>query len=46
MQHSEAPYIELTKARVAILTMREAKSLGEFEEHWKEFLGRLERRME
>lgn len=43
MQHSDAPYIELSKARVAITAMREAKSLDEFEEHWKEFLGRLER---
>ncbi len=43
MQHSDAPYIELTKARAAIPAMREAKSLDEFEEQWKEFLGRLER---
>lgn len=43
MHHSDAPYIELTKARAAITAMQEAKSLDEFEEHWKEFLGRLER---
>lgn len=43
MQHSDAPYIELTKARAAITAMREAKSLDEFEERWKEFIGRLER---
>lgn len=43
MQHSDAPYIELSKARAAIMAMREAKSLDEFEENWKEFLGRLER---
>lgn len=43
MQHSDAPYIELTKARAAITAMRKAQSLDDFEEHWKEFLGRLER---
>ncbi|MCF8053657.1 MAG: hypothetical protein K9K75_00290 [Deltaproteobacteria bacterium] len=43
MQHSEQPHIELAKARVAIDAMRSAKALDEFEENWKEFLGRLER---
>ncbi|MGA4049093.1 hypothetical protein ACI2VH_16790 [Ralstonia nicotianae] len=43
MQHSEQPYAELAKARAAIEAMRSAKALDEFEEHWKEFLGRIER---
>ena len=43
MQHSEQPSFELAKARAAIEIMRNAKALDEFEESWKEFLGRLER---
>lgn len=43
MQHSEQPSLELTKARAAVEGMRNAKALDEFEEAWKEFLGRLER---
>ncbi|MFN7573411.1 MAG: hypothetical protein ACK5TK_18540 [Betaproteobacteria bacterium] len=43
MQRSEQPHIELAKARAAIDAMRSAKALDEFEENWKEFLGRLER---
>jgi hypothetical protein len=43
MQHSDQPAFELSKARAAIETMRNAKSLDEFEESWKVFLNRLER---
>lgn len=43
MQHSEQPYVELTMAYKAIEAMREAKTLDNFEEHWKEFLRRIER---
>lgn len=43
MQHSDQPAIELEKARTAIESMRNAKTLDEFENGWKEFLGRLER---
>lgn len=43
MQHSEQPPLELAKARAAIESMRNAKTLDEFEESWKEYLGRLER---
>ncbi|MEM5425841.1 hypothetical protein [Paraburkholderia ferrariae] len=43
MQHSDQPYIELRKARIAIEAMGTARSLDEFEENWKEFLGRIER---
>lgn len=43
MQHSDQPYIELERARKAIQDMRQAASLIDFEEHWKEYLRRLER---
>lgn len=43
MQHSEQPSLELAKARAAIEAMRNAKTLDDFEESWKEFLGRIER---
>jgi hypothetical protein len=43
MQHSEQPSLELSRARAAIETMRNAKTFDQFEECWKEFLGRLER---
>jgi len=35
--------MELAKARNEIDFMRRSKKLGEFEEHWKEFLRRLQR---
>jgi hypothetical protein len=43
MQHSEKSPLELARARAAIEGMRNANTLNEFEEHWKEFLRRLER---
>lgn len=43
MQHSERPLLELARARDAIQAMRNAKTLDEFEDHWKAFLGRLQR---
>lgn len=43
MQHSEQPHVELKRARLAISSMKEANSLDDFEEHWKEFLRRIER---
>ena len=43
MQHSEKPSLELAKARSAVVEMRNAKTLEEFEEAWKRFLGCLER---
>lgn len=43
MQHSEQPFLELDRARLAIDAMRQAGSLEDLEEHWKEYLRRLER---
>ncbi len=43
MQHSDQPGLELAKARTAIDSMKNAKTLDEFEENWKAFLGRIER---
>jgi len=43
MQDSDKLVQELEKARHEIDLMRRSTKLGEFEEHWKEFLGRLER---
>ena len=43
MKHFEQPRIELAKAKASIEGMRNAKSLDEFEEHWKTFLHVLER---
>jgi hypothetical protein len=43
MQNSDQPSLELAKARAAVDGMRAAKTLDEFEEAWKEYLGRLER---
>jgi hypothetical protein len=43
MQHSEQPYIELGRAVAAVDAMRNAKTLEEFEENWKELLRRTER---
>ena len=43
MQHSEQPRIELKHAHYAMDSMRDAETLNEFEEGWKEFLRRIER---
>lgn len=43
MQHSDKPLQELKTAQLQIDAMRQVGSLDEFEEHWKEFLRRLER---
>lgn len=43
MHHSEQPFIELERARKAIADMRQAGSLEDLEECWKEYLRRLER---
>lgn len=43
MQHSEQPFVELERARGAITAMRQAVTLGELEESWKEYLRRIER---
>jgi hypothetical protein len=43
MQHSDKPFEELARAKAAIEAMKTAKTLPELEEHWKEFLRRLER---
>jgi hypothetical protein len=43
MKHSEQPRIELAKAKACIEGMHNARSLDEFEEHWQNFLHRLER---
>lgn len=43
MQDSHKPEKELEKAQHALDLMRRSNKLGEFEEHWKEFLGRLQR---
>jgi hypothetical protein len=43
MQHSDQPFIELDHVESAIHGMISAKTLDEFEEHWKTFLHRLER---
>ncbi|MGB5475266.1 MAG: hypothetical protein WBQ78_17555 [Gammaproteobacteria bacterium] len=43
MQPSKAPHAELERAGEAIACMRSAASLDEFEEHWKDFLHRIER---
>jgi hypothetical protein len=43
MKHSEQPRIELAKAKACIDGLRNARSLDEFEEHWKNFLHKLER---
>jgi hypothetical protein len=43
MQHSEQPSLELAKARSTIEVIRNTKALEDFEEGWKEFLGRIER---
>jgi hypothetical protein len=43
VQHSDQPNHELSRARDAAQKMAAAASLDEYEEHWKEFLRRLER---
>lgn len=43
MQHSNRPYLELDSARRALAAMGQATTLAAVEEHWKEYLGRLER---
>jgi hypothetical protein len=43
MKHSEKPYQELSKANLAVTAMENAKSLDEFDEHWKRFLSHIER---
>jgi hypothetical protein len=43
MQHSEQSSLELAKARSTIEVMRNTTALEDFEEGWKEFLGRIER---
>lgn len=43
MTHAEQPRIELAQAKASVEGMRNARSLDEFEEHWKTFLHRLER---
>lgn len=43
MQHSDKPHEELQRAEQALEAMRSAANLDEFEEHWKEFLRRVER---
>jgi hypothetical protein len=43
MQASDQPKLELARARDAFQKMVAATSLDEYEEHWKEFLRRLER---
>lgn len=43
MQPSPKPREELGRARAAVERMRKATSFPEFEEHWREFLRRLDR---
>lgn len=43
MQRSDAPHREIARAEQAISAMRAASSIDEFDEHWKQFLHRLER---
>jgi hypothetical protein len=43
MQRSPQPQIELDRAAEAITAMETAGDLDTFEEHWKEFLRRIER---
>jgi len=43
MQDSDKPNQELEKARCNIVQMRQAETLEQFEENWKEFLSKLER---
>jgi len=43
MKPSDQPQIELANAKASIEGMSNARSLDEFEEHWKDFLRRLER---
>jgi hypothetical protein len=43
MQHSHRPYEELERAKAAVQEMLAATDLNGFEEHWKQYLHRLER---
>ncbi|MFI4928842.1 MAG: hypothetical protein ACHP83_01290 [Burkholderiales bacterium] len=43
MQPSEAPRKEIGRAREAVIAMRTSQSLVDFDEHWKQFLHRIER---
>ena len=43
MKASEKPWVELKKAEEAVKAMSGAENLGDFEEYWKDYLGRLER---
>jgi hypothetical protein len=43
MQHSDQPFEELEGAREEVAGMAAARSVAEFERHWKEFSRRLER---
>jgi hypothetical protein len=43
MKYSEQPRIELAQTKICIEGMRDAKSLGQFEEQWKSFLHSLDR---
>lgn len=43
MQDSDKPNQELEKARSQIKLMRQAENLEQLEEHWKDFLSKLER---
>jgi hypothetical protein len=43
MQHSDQPFREIAKAKEALAGMMASHSVEHFEEHWKEFLRRLER---
>ena len=43
MQRSDAPHQELIRAKLAVVAMRKATTLNQFEESWKEYLGRIER---
>jgi hypothetical protein len=43
MQHSDQPFRALERARQSVDLMREAKTLIDVEEHWKDYLHRIER---
>jgi hypothetical protein len=43
MQSAKQPYEEIARAKRAMEQMQSASNFEEFEEHWKEFLRRLER---
>ena len=43
MQHSDAPHREIQRAADALQRMGQAENLAELEEHWKDFLHRVDR---